>query len=475
MKIFQLINGYFKGDGVGNVVTAIDGLLKRQGHDTGIYDQLLNFEDINNTDFSEENIVLYHVSMLVDPLVPYLKCRKILVFHNITDPELLIGPGLQQTRNWCSAGLYDIGGMSGYFESAIVFSEYSKNTLVRLGWDSRKIYEMPIMVRFGNLAQNYNQELVKRYSDGYTNIIFTGRVFPHKKQEDIIYAFEEYRRVYNKRSRLFLIGSLGNQNYFNALQALVQELGISDSVIFTGKAPFEEYLAYYHLADIFLCMSAHEGFCIPLVEALFFNIPIIAIAGTAIQDTLGGRGVLLDAREPGIVAQEINHIMSDDAYRKNVIEGEKKRLAELQPEVVERQYIKVLDKCISASARQLIHQTFKEYSALSIGITIPSILRGESQTNIVYGYGAAGHRLLRYMNEECVTVTGVCDKGKGGSVEDDIKILTPEDAVQKYPTANYIISIQAKKVVKSVMCMLTGFGIALDHIYVFDEYCGTIL
>ena len=102
MKIIQLVNGYSKGDGVGNVITAIDKLLKTNGYETEIYNQTLNLSDLEKTDFSEENIVLYHVALSVDPLVSYLKCKKILVFHNITDPELLIGAGLQQMRDWCS-------------------------------------------------------------------------------------------------------------------------------------------------------------------------------------------------------------------------------------------------------------------------------------------------------------------------------------------------------------------------------------
>lgn len=165
MKIIQLVNGYSKGDGVGNVITALDSMLKKLGYDTKICNRQLNYADIENDIFSEENMLLYHVALSVDPLITYLRCKKILVFHNITEPELLLGKGLMELRLQCSAGLYDIGTLPQYFDAAITFSHFSAQTLIKRGWLEEKIYTVPLPVRFDKLMEEPEQNIISRYQD----------------------------------------------------------------------------------------------------------------------------------------------------------------------------------------------------------------------------------------------------------------------------------------------------------------------
>lgn len=466
MKIIQLVNGYSKGDGVGNVITAIDKLLKSKGYFTEIYNQTLCLNDLSNPELNGENIVLYHVALSVDPIVKYLKCKKVLVFHNITDPELLIGAGLQQMRILCSAGLYDVRGLSGYFESAIVFSDYSKATLIKGGWETERIYQMPIMVRFDNLSQAYDERLVEKYSDGYTNIIFTGRVFPNKKQEDIIRSFDEYKKKYNEKSRLFIVGSLSNRNYFNALKKLVIELGLANDVIFTGRVPFEQYIAYYKLANVFLCMSAHEGFCIPVVEALYFGIPIIAVNATAVPDTLGGSGLLLDNRDSNKTAEAINKVVTDKTYRKILLEGEKKRLDELMPERVENLYLQVLEKCLSNKDMPK-YKDMEEGRVLSDQIALPEAF--EMHSVVIYGFGASGNRLFEHLKNYGIKVEAICDQNKAGETIRQVVVISPAEAFKNFKDSYFVISIQDKRIIKTVICLMRDNGIKVENIFIFDE------
>ena len=467
MQIIQLVNGYSKGDGVGNVITAIDQLLHHQGFKSKILNQTLNLADIDSPDLQEDTVLLYHVALSVDPLVCYLRCRKILVFHNITDPALLLGSGLKEMRTWCSAGLYDIRGIKDYFDSAIVFSQYSKKTLIESGWDETIIYEMPIMVRFDNLSLVHDEKVIEKYSDDYTNIIFTGRIFPNKKQDEIITAFSEYKNTYNDKSRLFIVGSIGNENYYKSLINLVKELCLERDVVFTGRAPFAEYLAYYKLADIFLCLSAHEGFCIPIVEALYFKIPIIAANSTAVPDTLGGSGVLANNRNPIEIAKIINHIVTDDLFRKEVLKGEAQRLNELQPDKVEKQYMRVLCTCIENDSISIKFKQLKIRRDLFDNIIIPNkIYEGK---NVIYGFGAAGNRLCDYLIHQNINVDAICDQKKGGEIINGISILSPMQVFQMHRDYNYVISVQDKKNLKSIMSLLIENGVTVDNIFVFDE------
>lgn len=475
MKVIQLTKEYSKGSGVGNVITAIDILLKKQGYDSIIVNRELTYNDIGGDDFQGDNVVLYHVALSVDPLISYIKCKKIMIFHNITDPELLLGTGLEDVRVSCSAGLYDVSRIAKYFQGAIVFSEYSKRILFECGWDKTNIYQLPIMVRFDNLAQDYDRKIVESYSDGYTNIIFTGRIFPNKRQEDIIRSFAEYQKIYNKRSRLFIVGAVSSTVYYKALQELVKSLNLEESVIFTGRAPFAEYLSYYHLADVFLCMSAHEGFCIPLVEAMYFEVPIIAVNGTAIPDTLSGCGVLLEGNEVSDVAFEINRIVSDKTYRKNILEGERLRLKQLLPKTVEKKYADVLKYYLNEEkTREILYKELPKDTIILDELSCSGAITQEACENVIYGIGTAGKKLMKYMKNMRIEVAGVCDQAKGGTREEDIDIIYPQDAFIKYGKANYIISVQDKYQIREIMRTLIAGGIHWNQIFIYDEIKGEI-
>ena len=105
------------------------------------------------------------------------------------------------------------------------------------------------------------------FDDGWTNLMFVGRVIPNKKFENVIRIFHAYKQRHNLRSRLLLVGSSsGFERYFAMLQELIADLGVRD-VHFLGHVTNAELAACYEVADLFLCASEHEGFCVPLMEA----------------------------------------------------------------------------------------------------------------------------------------------------------------------------------------------------------------
>ena len=146
----------------------------------------------------------------------------------------------------------------------------------------------PILIPFSDYEKEPDRRVLRRYKgDGKTNLLFVGRIAPNKKQENVIRAFYFYHKYYSPDSRLFLVGSWsGMESYYERLCDYVKALGIAEHVVFTGHIRFDEILAYYHLADVFLCMSEHEGFCVPLVEAMYFHVPIVAYSCAAVPDTL---------------------------------------------------------------------------------------------------------------------------------------------------------------------------------------------
>lgn len=482
MKIVQVIDGYKKGDGVGNVVTAMDEFLKKNRYETLICGRQLGYGDIRSELFGRDNIVFYHLALLMDPVVKHLKCRKVLVFHNITSPELLEGAD-EEKRIWTSSAWYDAAKTADWFDVAVTFSEYSKKCLVSLGWEAGKIYVLPVPVRFDRFREEPSEDIMDRYrKDAAVNILFTGRVYPNKKQEDVIAAFAAYRELYRKNARLFLVGSTGGGIYYTSLLAYAEKLGVAEDVIFTGHVPFAEYLAYYRIADIYLCMSAHEGFCIPLVEAMYFGVPVIAYAGTAVPDTLAGSGVLLYDRDPEAAAGIMDRVMTDSVYRKGIVDGQNARLEELLPETLGRRYAGVLEEIVSRLAglcgekdgSVLEEEKNGRYRFTLSHDLLGQIkeLAGETEKYVVYGAGAGGMRLYAELEGNCAGNRPVlCDSYKAGNYDAGFgcPVVSPEEAVRECAGGVFIISMQDRGSAFEAAQRLAGQGVEKERILFYDK------
>jgi glycosyltransferase involved in cell wall biosynthesis len=180
------------------------------------------------------------------------------------------------------------------------------------------------------------------------NILFVGRVAPNKKIENLIRVFGIYQKYFNRKSRLFLVGSYDeNGTYYTKLEKYIALSGV-DNVVFSGHIKLNEVLAYYHLADIFLCMSEHEGFCVPLVEAMFFGVPIIAYDRCAVKETLGGSGFLINEKDFLVFAKSIDYLIRNPEAREKIISAQKSRLSDFDTEKTINQFKTLLNGFTSA-------------------------------------------------------------------------------------------------------------------------------
>ena len=225
-------------------------------------------------------------------------------------------------------------------QRCIAVSEYNKQDLLEAGFTC-PIDVCPILIPFEDYQQAPSQAVLDRYNDDWTNLIFVGRIAPHKHQEDVIRAFSWYKKHLNPKSRLFLVGSGNIDRYTKRLHDYIDLLGVKD-VIFPGHIKFNEILAYYKLADVFLCMSEHEGFCVPLAEAMCFRVPIVARAAAAVPDTLDGSGVLLPDNDPVRAALAVDRLVRDPALREEVLASQDRRLQDFQYPVIRDQLLQIL-------------------------------------------------------------------------------------------------------------------------------------
>jgi glycosyltransferase involved in cell wall biosynthesis len=154
-----------------------------------------------------------------------------------------------------------------------------------------------------------------------------GRVIPNKRFEDVIRSFAVYQRWRNPRSRLLLVGDTrGFERSLHRLRELVRELRVEE-VVFTGQVDDDDLYAYYRVADVFLCLSEHEGFCVPLQEAMHFHLPVIAYDTGAVRETLRGGGLLLQDKSPDLVAELLDRVTHGGPLRRAVLESQGRAIA----------------------------------------------------------------------------------------------------------------------------------------------------
>lgn len=358
MRIVQILPVLAFGDAVGNDTRALKDALQEAGYDTEIYaaviDERLPAGTAQPYDMLEkledDDIVIYHLSTghKLNYEIEKLGGKKVILYHNIT-PEQYFKKYNKEACASCSQGIKAAKHLAKIADYAIADSAYNKQDLLKYGFQC-DIDVLPILIPFEDYAKKPSEKILKKYDDDYVNILFTGRVVPNKKQEDIIEAFYYYKRYINPKSRLILVGSFaGIDKYHKQLEAYVNELGLKD-VIFTGQIKFDEILAYYHLADLFLCMSEHEGFCVPIVEAMYFDVPVIARDTSAIAWTLGGSGMLLSDNDPMVAAEMMNRVLTDEPLKQKILKNQRIRLQDFDNGKVKKQFLEIIEKIISEKA-----------------------------------------------------------------------------------------------------------------------------
>ena len=349
-KIIQVVLDLRYGDAIGNDIIMIHRTLKKWGYDAGIYaghvhdgvqETAGQFAEIPG--LTEDDILLFHFGGYCDfvDLFGEYECKKVLVYHNITPAEFFES-GSQMQKD-ARKGRTQLLQMRDMVDFCIADSEFNKKELENLEFQC-PIYVLPIVLSFADYMMPGDKQILEALQ-GQTNILHVGRIVPNKKIEDIIEAFSEYHKK-NPKSWLILAGGYAEMDsYYKKLQEKIKEEKI-ENVLFTGHIRFEELIAYYRSADVYLCLSEHEGFCVPLLEASFFEIPIIAYDMAAVPETLAGAGVLLKDKTSKRVSAEIEKVVTDEDWKKQLIAREKERLTFFSEQNVQdklKNIVKIID------------------------------------------------------------------------------------------------------------------------------------
>jgi L-malate glycosyltransferase len=336
-RVHQVLATLGYGDAIGHEVLGIQRVLHSAGYDSEIFVETADrrLADLT-TDYRElvgaispDDILIHHFSIgsRASRTAYALPGRMVLVYHNITPPEYFLGVHKDLVK-LCFRGRRELTAYIARCELALGDSAYNRDELANLGFPSTGV--LPVVPDFSHLDLPPNTMTSAAFDDGWTNILFVGRVIPNKKFEDLIRAFHVYRTRHNPRSRLLLVGSYsGFERYLAMLHGLIARLATPD-VHFLGHVSNEELTALYDVADLFLCASEHEGFCVPLIESFYKRVPVVAFAATAVPATMDGGGVLYSTKDPFDVARLMAAVLDDEAIEENIIASQDAALARLR-------------------------------------------------------------------------------------------------------------------------------------------------
>jgi glycosyltransferase involved in cell wall biosynthesis len=335
--IHQVLATLGYGDAIGHEVLGIQRVLRGAGYESEIFVETADHRLEHLTrdfrelvDFSHrDNLLLHHFSLgsKASRTAYALPDRMALIYHNITPPEYFVN--VNRKLAWqCFLGRRELRAYGERCDLALGDSEFNRCDLESLGFARTDV--LPVVPDFSHLDRLPNPFVAMQFDDAWTNILFVGRVISNKKIEDLIRFFHAYHTIYNPRSRLLIVGThTGFDRYFAALTGFAAALGLAH-VHFVGQVSDEELVAYYEIADVFLCASEHEGFCVPLVEAFYKQVPVIAFAATAVPSTMDGAGVLFDDKNPRRVAAIIDAVVSNCALQDEIVDGQLAAVERLQ-------------------------------------------------------------------------------------------------------------------------------------------------
>ena len=358
VAIHQVLATLGYGDAIGHEVLGIQRVLRGAGYESEIFvqtadyrleDQTLDYLDLPDASHPD-NILIHHFSIgsRASRLAYALPDRMVLVYHNITPPEYFFGVN-QTLARLCYLGRRELRFYRQRCDLALGDSEYNRQELEALAFPVTGV--LPVIPDFDHLAGPASYLRTGGFDDDWVNLLFVGRVIPNKRIEDVIRCFHAYKQWFNPRSRLLLVGShAGFENYVSMVQHFAAEIGAQD-VHFVGHVANEELTAYYEIADVFLCCSEHEGFCVPLIESFHMGVPVLAYAATAVPATMDGAGVLFTNKHPMHVAALIDAVVGDRALQDWIIDGQYAALDRLEGRNFGRTLLSFMDQVLAAPRR----------------------------------------------------------------------------------------------------------------------------
>ncbi|MGB3714078.1 MAG: glycosyltransferase [Candidatus Promineifilaceae bacterium] len=342
MVLHQFSESAIEGDAITDQALLIRRWLRNSGYQSEIFTEHCRPEMENEvrpvSSYRRqrgEDVLIYHHAIgadVADRLLQ-LEIPSSLIYHNITPSGFFSQTDPVLSRQ-LSVGRTQLLALRKQTLLALGDSDFNELELKEAGYTDTGV--LPIVLDPKKYAATPDPGVMARFGDGRRNLLFLGRLAPNKKQEDLMKLLHYYRRI-EPGARLILVGSALLANYTNWLHDFAHTLNLEDSVVFTGHVSQAEMIAYYQIADLYVSMSEHEGFGKPLIESMYFDLPVLDYSSTAIPYTLGNAGVLFRYKHYEALAEVTDILITDEGVRQRIVEGQRRRVQDyLEPRVHER-------------------------------------------------------------------------------------------------------------------------------------------
>lgn len=350
MVINQWAPAAHDGDAVGDSARRVRTLLRERGHASDLFaitiDETLRGEvrPFSDPDSRRGDVTILHfaVPSPMSEALAALPRGRVLQYHNVTPPRFF-APHHPEIFRLAKLGREELAALAGRVDLALGDSEYNRRELEALGFENTGVF--PIAVDVGRLRTEARLPALERVlDDGLANVLFVGRIAPNKRIEDHVRLAEQYKRYVDTEYRFIFVGRTdAAPRYHAAVRALIERYRMPpDRFLFPGPVSAAELVTYYRTAHVYLSLSEHEGFCVPLVEAMAADVPVLAYDAAAAPETLGGAGVCFAPKDLEHAAELLGMLVYDDDLRAKVIAGQRRRVADFGPAAVGRRIDRLL-------------------------------------------------------------------------------------------------------------------------------------
>ncbi|TGK02989.1 glycosyltransferase [Leptospira langatensis] len=330
--VHQFAAGFNVGDAISNEMSSLKSVFRKLGYSSEIFaentgpgtDTLV--KKYKAYAHKSKDILVYHHSIHSEVLDTVLRSKnpKILVYHNVTPDHFFEKYDLKLTY-LLRKGREELEFLRDKFDRVFAVSEYNKAELIHLGFENVGL--LPITYQLPQGSSDREKPTSKPRSDS-PRFLFVGRITPNKKQDDLIRFAYRYLKTYGPEFQLFIVGFSSKELYLyrEELERMLDFYKLRENVIITDFLSDKELKEMYLNCDLFLSMSEHEGFCVPLLEAMVNNVPILAFDGGAVKETLAGAGVLFKEKRMDLVVELAHRMATDESMRNAILETQERRL-----------------------------------------------------------------------------------------------------------------------------------------------------
>jgi glycosyltransferase involved in cell wall biosynthesis len=329
----QWVPSAHAGDAVGDHAGRVRDVLRAWGHESNIYAMSIErglASDVRAWEDPEArggDLTILHFATASPMSAAFgaIPGARVLHYHNVT-PARFFAPYDAGLAKVAAQARAELAALSGRVDLALGASDYSRRELDRLGF--RRTAVLPILVDLDRLRREPRvPALESMLQDGLANILFVGRIAPNKRIEDHIRLAEHYKRYVDAFYRFIFVGRYDVvPGYYDSIRRMLATYRmLPERFWFTGPVPDRELAAYYRHAHAYVSLSEHEGFCVPLVEAMTMDVPVLAYAATAVPETLGGAGVAFRPKDLEFAAELLGGLVYDEPFREGVLAGQRTR------------------------------------------------------------------------------------------------------------------------------------------------------